>query len=448
MGARFASAPSAGTLSLPDLRRYDWSIEVAAAFLGAVVAGLLLIAPLDLAWTSDGPALQMDLLVMNMPRAAAAGAVLAVVTAALAVALGDRAAWIAALGSAVVLLGDHLWEHGAAVTGTLTTVNYIDALFSGTLVGALAVAVFRKPAAALAFLAGILSAILIGDLTSLPTLANGEWSLSDWAAGDTPPLWLMSLAVFALALGTAVQRLEPAPSRPEYSDLPLAPIMAALLLIPAITVAAEWYVRHADTPLNMAAVIAVMSVAAVLAAFLLPGRDGTLVLLAVASANVGSAIVAVPRPDWSVPIPIVAVAVGLWAGRRWPRPWVGLAGSAVVAVFAALTADHAQADTLVPVIGTIALAVVTGFGFGAVTPRAAPSVVLAVAVLVVPCLVIALRGNSFGRVAYSPRWFRDPVGGTSAATSWAALAIVVCCGIGLALLRAARRADTPPLVSA
>ncbi|MFI6869907.1 hypothetical protein [Nocardia sp. NPDC050406] len=439
MGAKFAFAQPVGALPLPDIRRYDWSIEVAAAFLGAVAAGLLLMAPLDVAWTGEGPGIQTDLLVMNVPRAAAAGAVLAVVTAALTVALGNRAAWITAFASAAVLLVDHLWDRTAAPTGTLTTVNYIDALFSGVLVGALAVAVFHKPGSAFAYLAGILSAILVGDLTSLP--AATESSLSEWAATDSPPLWLLTLAVLALAAGAAAQRVESPLNRPEYTELPLAPIAAAMLFVPAATVAAEWYVRQPDTPANIAVVIAVTGVAALLAALLLPGRDGTLVLLAVAATNASSATVAVPRPDWSVPIPVLAVAVGLWAGRRWPLPWIGLAASAALSLFAALTASTAHTTPVVPVIGITAVAVITGYCFGSVTPRAAPSIVLALAVLVVPNITIALRGNSFGRVAYSPEWFRDPVTVTSATPAWSALAITVTSALALALLHAARPGD-------
>ncbi|WP_306356393.1 MULTISPECIES: hypothetical protein [unclassified Nocardia] len=420
---------------MPDLRRYEWTIEVSAAFLGATVAGLLLMAPLDFAWTSSGPSLQVDLLVMNVPRAAAAGAVLAVVAAALAVSLGVRAAWVAALGSATILLVDHLRDPAAAAA--LTTVNYVDSLFGGILLGALAVAALRRPATGYAFLTGILSAVLIGDLTALP--AGTASSLAEWAATDTPPVWLIALAVLALAAGTLLNRLESPLGKPDYGDLPLGPIVAALLLLTSHVVAAEWIARQADSFADNVLAVAVTMIVTGVVVLLLPARDGVLVLLAVAAANVGSAITAVPRPDWSMPIPLLGVAAGLWAGRRWPRPWAGLLAAAALAVFAALTAGRtATPAAAIPILGITALALIVGYCFGAVTPSAAPSTVLAVVVLVVPCLVLALRGNSFGRVAYSPRWFRDPADIAAPAAGWTALAIVGCCGIGMSAVYALR----------
>ncbi|NNH70345.1 hypothetical protein HLB23_10790 [Nocardia uniformis] len=423
---------------MPDLRRYQRAIEVVAAFSGAALAGLLLMAPIDVVRTGQGPALQMDLLVMNVPRAAAAGAVLAVVTAALAVVLGVRAAWITALGSAALLLTDHLWDRDAVATGTLTTVNYIDAIFSGTLLGALAVAALRKPASALAYLAGALASIVFGDLTSLPAAEDIGSSLIEWASGDTPPLWLVLLAVVSIALATAAHRRESVPLRSETADLPLGPIAAGLLVITSTSFAAEWIARHAVTVPNIAGVVVITTIVVSVAALLLPGRDGTLVLLAVAVANAGSAIVAVPRPDWSMPIPIVVVAAGLWLGRRWPTPWAGLAASAGLALFAAATTTSGHVDAVVAVVGVVAVSAVIGYCFGAVTPRAVPSSVLAITVLVVPCVVVGLRGNSFGRVAYSPQWFRDPSSYLSSAPAWAALAITAGCAIGLWALRALR----------
>lgn len=445
MSAKFASAHPVRGVPMPDIRRYERSIEAVSAFLGAALAGLLLMAPLDIAWTDQGPALQMDLLVLNVPRAAAAGAVLAVVTAALTLVLGARTAWVTALGSSVVLVVDHLWNRDMAATGALTTVNYIDAIFSGVLLGALAVAALRKPASAMAFFAGVLSAILLGDLTSLPAAEHMSSSLAEWASTDTPPLWLVLLACLALAFATAAQRNESTLPRTETVDLPLGPIAAALLLITSISLSAEWIARHAATAPNIAAAVAVTAVVATLAALLLPGRDGTLVLLSVAATNAGSAIVAVPRPDWSMPIPIFAVAVGLWVGRRWPVPWAGFAACAGLSVFAAFTSNTAHFHAAVPVVGITAVSLIMGYVFAAVTPREVPSSVLALVVLVVPCMVIGLRGNSFGRVAYSPQWFRDPGGITSSAPGWAALGITAGCAIGWWGLRAVRsdRAEEP-----
>ncbi|WP_067818351.1 hypothetical protein [Nocardia inohanensis] len=446
MGAKFATAQPGGELAMPDLRRYAGKLEGVAAFLGAVVAGLLLMAPLDLAWTARGPILQLDMLVLNMPRAAAAGAVFAAVAAGLAVALGRRSAWVAAFGSMLVLLAGHLTDRDAATTGTLTTVNYIDSIFGGILLGTLAVAAFGKPLARTAFLIGALSAILIGDLTALPAGHVSDRSLIEWASSGTPPLWLIVLTVPALAVALLTQWQAPA-AEEETADLPIGPILAALLLTVTVASATEWFVRHADNLPNISVVTAATVLAGLLAALLLPGRDGALILLMLGASNAASAIVAVPRPDWSAPIPVVAVAVGYFAGRRLPNPWIGVAATAALSIFAALTAGQAHTDALVPVIGITAVGLVLGYCFAAALPGNAPSVAVGLAVLLVPCLVIAVRGNDFGRVAYSPRWYRDPQGLTSAAPGWVALGLTVGCALALALLYRIRRPAGAPALS-
>ncbi len=444
MGAKFALVQPMGVTAMPDIRRYTGVVEATSAFLGAVIAGLLLMAPLDLAWTQQGP-LELDLLILNMPRAAAAGAMFAVIAAALAVALGRRTAWVAAFGSAAILLGDHLWNLNNALTGTLITVNYVDSIFGGILLGALTVAVFGRPVATTAFLIGALASILIGDLTSLPTPGGSPSSLVEWAASGTPPLWLVAIAVVALAAGAGIQRAEPRSEEQDGGDLPIGPILSALFLVGMTAVSTEWLVKHAGTPMQIAVVAAGTVAVAVLGALLLPGRDGAVVLTAVAVANSGSAIIAVPRPDWSAPLPLVAVVAGFYAGRRWGSPLLGLFGSAAIGVFAALSAEFGRTDMIVPLLGITAVGALLGYCFadGANT-RSAGSTAVALAVLLVPSLVVALRGSSFERVAYSPRWYRDPSGATSAVPGWVSVAVSLGCVIGLVLLYRMRPLDHLP----
>ncbi|QLY32120.1 hypothetical protein [Nocardia huaxiensis] len=433
MDARFALAHSTNEAAWPELRRYAGRIEAVAAFLGAVVAGLLLLAPLDLGRTASGPILQLDLLVVNMPRAAAAGAVFAVVSAGLSVALGRRAAWIASLGSAAVLLVGHLFDRAEATAGTLTTVNYIDAIFSGILLGALAIAVLGRPPAMTAYLIGALASVLVGDLTALPAPGSANRPFIEWASSDTPPVWFVALAVIALIAATAAQVQEPAPED-DNTDLPIGPIVAALLLVTTTAVTTEWFVRHAENTVNLGVAVGVTIAGALLAAFLLPGRDGALVLLAVPLTAAGSAIIAVPRPDWTAPLPLIAVAAGYYLGRRLPVPWLGLAGCAALSVFAALTAPLGHRHELVPIIGITVLGLLYGFCFAAALPSEAIGVVVALSVLLVPGLVIALRGHSLGRVAYSAHWYRDPNGLVTAGAGWLALAVTVGCAAALSIL--------------
>ncbi|RMI29009.1 hypothetical protein EBN03_28190 [Nocardia stercoris] len=424
-------------------------IEALAALLGSAVAGLLLMAPLmaptPLGGTSEIPILQTDLLVSDLPRAVASGAALAVVSAALVVALGRRSAWITSCGSAVMLLIIQIWKASAATTGGFATANYVDCVFSGILLGALSVAVLGKPTAMGGYLVGALGAILVGDQTSLPPPGGHSNPLLQWASTDMLPMWLLALTALLLAAGIALQHSEP-PTEEENTDLAMGPIVSVLVVVTATVLSTEWLVRHDGTAAQIGVAAAVTIGAAMVAALLLPGREGTVVLLAVAVANAGSAVIVVPRPDWTAPLPVIAVVVGLAAGRRWRSPWVALAATGGLAVFAALTADAAHRYALIPVLGVTLTAVTVGFCFGAAVPRTAGSAVVAIAVMIVPCLVVALRGGSFGRVAYSPRWYRDPNGVVSAMPGWMALVVSLGCAAGVYLLwriRSARPLAAP-----
>ncbi|WP_067548884.1 hypothetical protein [Nocardia crassostreae] len=143
------------------------------------------------------------------------------------------------------------------------------------------------------------------------------------------------------------------------------------------------------------------------------------------------------------PLPLAGVIAGLYLGRRLPAVPAALAGSAALSLFAAFTANQAHTHPIVPVIGITALSILLGYSFGAAVPKHPTSTVLAIAVLVVPCVVMALRGNSFGRVAYSPRWYRDPTDILTPAPGWTALMITLGCAAGIALLHRIRRKPRP-----
>ncbi|MEV0467129.1 hypothetical protein AB0I30_20715 [Nocardia tengchongensis] len=429
MGATFALAQQSDSDPAPlVVRRMAVRVEALAALLGAAVACLLMMAPLNLGGSSAGAVWKTDLLVLDLPQAAAAGAAFAMVSAALVVALGRRTAWIVSCGSAIVLLADGL-SNRAAPTENLATASYIDCIFSGILLGALAVAVHGKPIATGAYLIGALGAIEVGDQTPLPSSGGGN-PIIQWVSVGTLPTWLLVITALLLAVGGALQHDEPA-TEAENTTLAIGPTLSVLVLVTATTLSTGWLVRHAGTPAQIGVTAAIIIAAAIVAALLLPGRDGTLVLLAVAASNAGSAIIAVPRPDWSLPLPVLAVVAGLAAGRRWRSPWIALAATGGLAVFAALTADAAHRHTVIPVLGVTLAALIVGFCFGVAVPRTAGSAVVALAVMIVPGLVVALRGSSFGRVAYSPRWYRDPDGAVSAMPGWMALVITLGCAAAI-----------------
>ncbi|MEU1430295.1 hypothetical protein ABZ412_24760 [Nocardia sp. NPDC005746] len=438
MGVRFALAQQTHSDNPPFVvRRVAIRVEALAALLGAAVACLLMMAPLNLGGSSDGAVWKTDLLVVDLPQAAAAGAAFAMVSAAVVVALGQRIAWIVSCGSAIVLLADQAWNRAAVTAENLATASYIDCIVSGILLGALAVAVLGKPIATGAYLIGALGAIEVADQTSLPS--SGGNPIIQWVSVGTLPAWLLVMTALLLAVGGALQHDEPA-TEESNTDLAIGPTLSVLVLVTATTLSTGWLVRHAVTPAQIGVTAAVIIAAAMVAALLLPGRDGTLVLLAVAAANAGSAIIAVPRPDWSLPLPILAVVAGLAAGRRWRSPWIALAATGGLAVFAALTADAAHQRTVIPVLGVTLAALIVGFCFGVAVPETVGSTVVALAVMIVPGLVVALRGSSFGLVAYSPRWYRDPNGAVSAMPGWMALVITLGCAAAMYRLRRIRPA--------
>ncbi|MFE5290514.1 hypothetical protein ACFRAQ_36685 [Nocardia sp. NPDC056611] len=436
MGARIALAQQPHSDDPPFVvRRFAIRVEALAALVGAAVACLLMMAPLNLGGSSEGAVWKTDLLVVDLPQAAAAGAAFAMVSAAVVVALGQRAAWIVSCGSAIVLLADQAWNRAAVTAENLATASYIDCIVSGILLGALAVAVLGKPIATGAYLIGALGAIEVGDQTSLPS--SGGNPIIQWVSVGTLPVWLLVMTALLLAVGGALQHDEPATEEPN-TDLAIGPTLSVLVLVTATTLATGWLVRHAGNFAQIGVTAAVIIAAAMVAALLLPEREGTLVLLAVAAANAGSAIIAVPRPDWSLPLPILAMVAGLAAGRRWRSPWIALSATGGLAVFAALTADAAHRYTVIPVLGVTLSALIVGFCFGVAVPKTAGSTVVALSVMIVPGLVVALRGSSFGLVAYSPRWYRDPNGAVSAMPGWMALVITVGCAAAMYRLRRIR----------
>ncbi|WP_330182943.1 hypothetical protein OHB26_04320 [Nocardia sp. NBC_01503] len=420
------------------MRRLRDLVEVVTAFLAAAVAGLSVMMPVDFARVSGTSALHQYLLVVNVPRADTAGAISAVVAVVLAVSLGDtRLTWIAAALTGVALLANAVLSRNLDTDLSLTTVNYIDSIFGGVLLGLIGAAVLRKRRTGTAFMLGAIASAVLGDLTELPSAD----STSSGLGNDSPPLWSIVVVVVLIILSTCWhqrRRVELVPDR----DAPFGSVVAAAIISGSTLLAAEWFAGHRVGTLPAIMAVAATVLITMMSAFILTGRDGSIVLIGVAYAAAASAIVAAPRPSWVLPILLVAVAAGLWAGDRWRSPLAAIGLVGALAFFAAV-APISDTGQLVPSIGAVALAAIAGYSYGATPPRLIQNRVVGIAVLFVPSVVLAIRGANDNLIGYSHLWYRSPATEHNPVAGWAALAIAGGCALGLLRLRAVRPA-TPP----
>ncbi|MEV6275347.1 hypothetical protein [Nocardia sp. NPDC051832] len=410
-------------------------LELVTAFMAAVIGGLALTTPISLAWAEGTSTLQMELLGYSMPRATAIGCVAAVLVACFASTANSAvvAWWVAAAGT-VILLANHILGSFSATMAPLTTLNYVDSLAGGVLLGGVAAAASVRLLAAAVFTLGALFSIALGDV-SVSETEYGEPDRHSPVFGfivGSPPMWLIwPVAILAVLCALRGQRSEPA----ELSvELPLRPIVAALVTTSVPLFGSEWLARHGSTFLDIALVAVATVVAGTVAALLLPGRDGLLLTQAVALSAVGGVIAFTAQTPWLVPALFVACGGGLWLGARWSRPPLGMAAVLALAVLAALSGvSH---GTALAVAG-VGLAAITGYCFTAALPTHSASLMLCIATLFVPGLVVAMRGRVFqenGR----PQMFAEPGLLSEVAPGVAALLVTLGCVGGFLLVRKLR----------
>ncbi|MFJ9368418.1 hypothetical protein ACIRRA_28875 [Nocardia sp. NPDC101769] len=428
-------------------------IEAGTAFLAALVAGLSLMVPIDFAWTSRSSALHLELLVFSLPQAIAAGALVAIVTAVLSTALGGQSLrWGVALGGAALLFVDHLLGRHAVLGTSLATLNFLDSIAGGLILGGSGAGVLSRSHVesrytweTSAWLLGAIGGVVAHDLIpeTKAKVADPHFP-QNWPAIGTQPLWLIALAL--LVIGLRFLR-EPGahPAETHSIQLPIVPIIAGAFMIGVSLVGSGVLARHGGSPLAIAVTAAATAAGAVLTAFMLPKRDGVQVLLAVALVGTGSAVLVASLPGWSIPGLMVLVAGGLVAGIRWPGVRVAAVGIIGLSGYAVLTVGAGHPDVLT-VFGHALLALLAGYCFGAVTPRYGSTRVLGIALIYVPSPVLALRdytrrGHCLLIDPGKPCAIADF---TSLAPGCAAIALAVGCALGLwALLR--RRPEQAPV---
>ncbi|MBF6175383.1 hypothetical protein [Nocardia blacklockiae] len=427
--------------------------ETVTAGLATLVAGMSLLLPVDFAWTTGSSALQLDLLTHSMPRAIAAGAVVALIVAVFATTVNHGlAAWGSASCGAALLLVTHLVGRNSGPDTSLATLNFLDAFAGGVLLGGIAAAVLRGRLQVFGWTLGALSSVVVG--ASLPVPHSSDLGDANrygrWPAVDFPPPWLIAVTLVLVAIGTVVNRHETRVERRSI-ELPMAPILAGLVYVVVTMFGTEWLTRRADDVIDIALSAGATVLAGLIAAMLLPRRDGTLVLLAVALAAVGSAIMPSWLPGWSAAPLVALLALGIVLGFRRPGPVAGLLVLTALVFYCALTHDHDPHARVRNVGIAVVLALVAGYCFGSAAPRYNPTRVLGVSIVFVPSVVLALRdhvnrGDFTSATVDSGRWYVCQVPVTNSPVPyWTALAIALGCLGGLLALRRLRAPTVFPV---
>ncbi|MFE6857355.1 hypothetical protein [Nocardia sp. NPDC057668] len=406
-------------------------IRMAAVCTAASTAGLAIMMPISTGWFDAQPQ-QVDLMIRSVPRAMEAGAVVAVLATAAIVSLSSsRTAWAATTVAMLGILVNHAGLPWVDID-SLTTFNFIDSLWAGVILGSLLPVVWQQAITAGAYLFGCLASNIMGDLVQSPAV-TGPADEFEGMLGGAPPLWLIVLSLALIAATVLIRgHLTPLPGPVLIS--PLAPIISSVVVVLTIAIASRWLADagHRTTVIVMA--VALVIIGAMLAALLLPGRDGVLVLLMVAFSTAASAVITLPRPWWADPLIVAATAVGLLAGWRHPRPYLGVAASGALSAVAAVLALTVGASVPGAVFGVVAIGLIGGYNLTSALPTRATSAIVAIAVLFVPAASAGLRGRSFGRVSYSPQWYRLSTITPEPAAGWASLAIAIGCAAGIHLL--------------
>ncbi|WP_378734438.1 hypothetical protein [Nocardia brasiliensis] len=412
-----------------QVRRIGDAFDTVTAFFGAAVAGVTLFLPITFSSIRDSTPYQIASLINSVPRGAAIGVIVAV---AVAVVVGTSTrpavAWSAALFGAIAQLVNHIAGRHVSSADMLTTQNYIDSICAGILLGALGVAVLRKPLPAAGFAIGGVGFFVFSDLAEFLDIDEDPFAVL-----ETPPSWLIGLALTLLIISTLRNRSSIGrPEPPTMSiELPVAPILAAMVLALVILAVTEWLHRQfTDAPaidhaVDIGLTAAATVFAATAAAMLLPGRDGCAIYLAVSLTAAADAFGYAARPGWSVWPLLALTALGMFAGVRRPSVALAVALLAGITVFAIRTPP--DSNWVLFSAGSAILALTAGYCCSTARPRYAPSAVLAITALYLPTVITALPDDS-------KSWQLPDPAAHDSTPGRAALAIVLGSAVGIAVL--------------
>ncbi|MFD6352460.1 hypothetical protein [Nocardia tengchongensis] len=429
------------------MRSYKVATETLTALVAALVAGLALALPINFGWTSQTSALELNLLAYSLPRAIAAGVLIAMIVAVFITTLGNpSAAWSTTVGGLVALVANHVFGHTHDPNASLSTMNFIDSLAGGVILGALGAAVLHHRLPAFAWTLGILISLLLGSVNPVPRVGGGINTdvSATWHSTDLPPIWMLLLA-FALAVASLLINRKGPVSQRLSIELPLAPILAGVLMVLITLFSAEWLARHGGTVAGIVLAVLTSVGTALIASMLLPGRDGEIVLVAVGMGAVGAATIAAELPAWSIPLLVAVSAFGMWAGSQVAAPMPVLWLAMAVGVSTALTSDSTKAWLIVGSAAVVSW--LLGFGLLATRPRYVPSRVLGTLVLFVPSAVLGMR-DFVARGDYAMQSSGNALmctvsAGNTSTPGWTSVIVAGGCLAGMFLLRRLRPLPVP-----
>ena len=141
-----------------------------------------------------------------------------------------------------------------------------------------------------------------------------------------------------------------------------------------------------------------------IAAALLPGRGGMLVLAGTATTATSAVLpgtgLDVSQPLWTfalLVVTVVAIAIGVVLGRRWSRPLVGIAVLAVIAATSLF--DEPPLDNVAFAASLVVFPVAAAFTFAACASASPPALTVGLAVPVAAALPVVA---TYGWTAYTP----------------------------------------------
>ncbi|GAB0105453.1 hypothetical protein JMUB6875_44320 [Nocardia sp. JMUB6875] len=395
-------------------------------YVAAVVAGLAIMAPVDLEQAARSRSAHLDILANDTVHAAAVGVLIAVVVAIVATVHGSvRVGWGIAVCGTVILLADHLAAGSAPAPHELLALMYSDAGGGGLVLGGLAGAVVMHSAPAAALTTGALTTAVIGNRTSLADRAADRAQPADrweWHLLDSPPRWLVLIAlILVLATGIANRR---ARHRRWVGVFPFASACGGLLVVATAMLGWDWLAAGGSSLPRAVAAGGLIIAGVTAAAFLLPGLDGAIALLATAFTVVWGELAPVRLPVADLIVLPILIAVGYFAGLRRRSALLGWTALVTVAVAVACSGQlrHTAMVAVVPVLGAA-----VGYAWAASTPIRKSSRAVTIPLLFTPSIVLGFRQHL--RAA----------DGIADAPDWAAVVLVLSCFLGFGALRAVRK---------
>nr|WP_314140799.1 hypothetical protein [uncultured Rhodococcus sp.] len=236
-----------------------------------------------------------------------------------------RGVLVVAIGAVLVVL----FRTVGMVTGMFG--DWAGAVGAGALLGASAVLAGRHRGAQASLAVAAIGAGLLGKaLDALLQVDDGPVFVWDVVGAEDAVVPERAIIMVIAALGAALSLFVAHRDVALQSHETRRTLLVGLPLPVAAGVLSWFAGGHDSGDALWLGALAGMAVLAVVASFLLPGRDGRVLLVLFASATIGSMGFAV-EDSLQLAVSAALLVVGAGIGYRWPQVYVGLGGLFVVA---------------------------------------------------------------------------------------------------------------------